>query len=444
MNTTTPAGRGKQSFPSRRWLVACLCLLASFSQAADNWPQYRGPDGDGKSSSRNLPLTWSETNNVKWKTPIHGRAWSSPVIWDNQVWLTTATEDGTQLFAVCVDRDSGKIVHDLKLFTVEKPQFAHKFNTYGSPTPVIEADRVYVTFGSPGTACLDTKTGRVLWQRRDLECNHYRGAGSSPILVGDLLIMSYDGSDHQFIIALNKQTGATVWRQERSIDFKDLLPNGKPEAEGDWRKAYATPHLATLDGQPTLLSQGAKAFYAYEPKTGRELWRVEERSSHSGSARPSIGHGLIFLNTGWSSGQILALRPGRNGEVIDANSNTTATATLQVVWKNKRNVPKKPSLQLVDDLLYSIDDGGMAACLDAKTGTEVWRERVGGNYSASPLYADGKLYFFSEEGKTTVLEAGRQFKKLAENTLADGFMASPAAAGKALYLRTKSALYRIE
>lgn len=381
---------------------------------------------------------------MKWKTPIHGRAWSSPVILGNQVWLTTATEDGRELFAICVDRDSGKIVHDLKLFEVEKPQFAHKFNTYGSPTPVIEQGRVYITFGSPGTACLDTGNGKVLWQRRDIVCNHFRGAGSSPILFGDLLIMNYDGSDHQFILALDKKTGRTVWEQKRSIDFKDLGPDGKPEADGDWRKAFATPHLAMLDGQPVVLSQGAKAVYAYEPKLGRELWRVEERTSHSGSTRPVVGHGLVFVNSGWSSGQILALRPGRNGEVIDANSDVLTNGPLQLAWKTKRNVPKKPSLQLVDDLLFSIDDGGVASCLDATTGVEVWRERIGGNYSASPLVSGNRLYFFSEEGKATVVAASRKFEKLAESSLADGFMASPAAGGEALYLRTKSALYRIE
>jgi outer membrane protein assembly factor BamB len=286
----------------------------------------------------------------------------------------------------------------------------------------------------------------VLWERRDFVCNHYRGAGSSPILHGDLLLMNFDGSDHQFVVALDKRSGKTVWRKERSIDFKDLDADGKPQTEGDLRKAFATPQVATLDGRTALISQGAKATYAYDPLTGEELWRVEERTSHSGGTRPLVGFGMIFVPTGWSQGQILAIKPGKSGEVIDANSDATggANGRLQIAWKTKRNTPKKPSLLLADDLLFGIDDGGVAACLEAKTGTEVWRERVGGNYSASPICAEGRIYLFSEEGKTTVIEAGRQFKVLSENKLADGFMASPAVAGKAFFLRTKTNLYRIE
>jgi outer membrane protein assembly factor BamB len=424
-----------------------FCLLATLVLGRGqevNWPQFRGPRGDGTTLNAPLPFHWSETQNVKWKTPIHGRAWSSPVIWGSQVWLTTATEDGTQLFAVCVDRESGKILHDLKLFEIEKPQFAHKFNTYGSPTPVIEAGRVYVTFGSPGTACLDTQSGRKLWERRDFICNHYRGAGSSPILHSNLFIVNFDGSDRQYVVALDKLTGRTAWERKRSIDFQDLDTDGQPMTEGDLRKAFATCHVAALEGVPTLLSQGAKAMYAYDPLTGEEFWRVEERQNHSGSARPVAGEGLVFVASGWANGQVLAIRPGRKGEVVDANSPTNLTSQLQVVWKSKRNTPKKPSLLLKDGLLFGIDDNGVATCWDARTGATLWNERVGGNHSSSPILGAGRVYFFSEEGRSVVIEAGRQFKKLAENTLDGGFMASPAVTGSALILRTKTHLYRIQ
>jgi outer membrane protein assembly factor BamB len=427
-----------------RLLAVVVC--ASSLRANEVWPQFRGPDGDGLSDSTALPLRWSETENVKWKTPVHGKAWSSPVVWGGQVWLTTATEDGHELFVVGADRESGRIIRDQKLFEVEKPQFCHQFNSYASPTPVVEEGRIYVTFGSPGTACVDTRTGKVLWERRDFICNHYRGAGSSPILYGDLLIMNFDGSDHQFAVALDKRTGTTVWRTERSIDFQDLGPDGKPQTEGDLRKAFSTPHVGMLEGKPVLISSGAKAHYAYDPLTGEELWRVEERTSHSAGTRPVIGRGLIFIPTGWSTGELLAIHPGNKGEVIDANAAAPDNpgSALRVVWKSKRNVPKKPSLLAVGDLLFSIEDGGVAGCLDAKTGAEVWRERVGGNYSASPVAAEGRIYFLSEEGKATVIAAGREFHVLAENKLDGGFMASPAIAGKALFLRTRTHLYRIE
>jgi outer membrane protein assembly factor BamB len=214
--------------------------------------------------------------------------------------------------------------------------------------------------------------------------------------------------------------------------------------EGDLRKGFATCHVSDLEGRPTLLSQGSKALYACEPLTGDELWRVEERQNHSASTRPVVGHGMVFVPSGWASGQVLAIRPGKKGEIVDANAAPPPPMQLQVVWKARRNVPKKPSLTLVGDLLYGLDDNGVATCWEAKTGQVVWNERIGGNYSASPLAAEGRLYFFSEEGKTTVVAAGREFRKLAENHLEAGFMASPAVSGKALFLRTKTHLYRIE
>lgn len=430
-----PAGDYPRELKMTTMLAALLLMLASLTGQADgHWPQFRGPDGNGHSAARDLPLNWSETQNVVWKTPIHGRGWSSPVIYGGQVWLTTATADGRQLYALCLDRETGRVLRELKLFDVARPQYVHPFNTYASPTPVIEPGRVYVTFGSAGTACIDTKSFRVIWERRDIECNHFRGAGSSPILYRDLLVMNFDGSDHQFVMALDKRTGKTIWRTERSIDFQDLGPDGKPAAEGDLRKAFATPHVTLVNGRPELISLGAKAAYAYDPLTGRELWRVEERGQHSASTRPVIGHGLIFYPTGFSNGQLLAVRLGGSGLITDTH----------VAWRVKRGVSNKPSILLIDDLIYMISDTGIASCVEAKTGELVWQQRVGGEYSASPVYADGRVWLFSEEGKTTVIQPGRKFALLAENQLGDGFLASPAIAGRAFYLRTRTHLYRVE
>jgi len=420
----------QSKIPSVLLLSVCGGLLAG----AEHWPQFRGPDGTGHSDGRGLPLQWSETKNVVWKTPIHDRGWSSPVIYGKQIWLTSSTKDGRELFVFCVDRDTGKIVKEWKLFDVAQPQFAHAFNTHASPTPAIEAGRVYITFGAAGTAAIDTKTFRVIWERRDIECNHFRGAGSSPVIFRNLLLMHYDGSDKQFVVALDKRTGKTVWETKRSIDFQDLDKNGKPAADGDLRKAFATPHVIQVNGRWEMISLGAKAAYSYDPMTGKELWRVEERAQHSASTRPVVGHGMIFFPTGFSAGQLLAVRTGGQGLITDTH----------VAWRVKRGVSNKPSILLVDDLIYMIGDTGIASCIDAKTGEQVWQNRIGGEYSASPVYADGKLWFFSEDGKTTVLKPGRVFEQLGENKLDEGFLASPAIAGKAFFLRTRTHLYRIE
>lgn len=413
-------------------LVVTLLFAAAIRMEAQ-WPQFRGPEGTGIAPGHDPPLSWSEEKNIRWKTPVHGKAWSSPVVLEGQVWVTTATEDGRELSALSLDVETGKILRDLKLFQVEKPQYAHPFNSYASPTPVIEPGRVYVTFGSPGTAAIDTRSGKVLWERRDLECNHFRGAGSSPIIFGDLLIMHFDGSDRQYLVGLDKRTGKTVWHTDRSIDFQDLGPDGKPQAEGDYRKAFSTPHVVMSGGEPVLVSIGSKAIYGYDPRTGQERWRLEDRSAHSGSTRPVPGHGLIFYPTGFPTGQLLAIRLAPNGD-----------AAPDVVWKVTRGVPNKPSVLLVGDLLFMINDVGIVSCVEARTGAPVWTSRIPGTYSASPVAAGARVYFFSEDGKTTVIDAGREFKVLAENLLGDGFMASPALTGDALVVRSRTHVYRIE
>jgi outer membrane protein assembly factor BamB len=417
-----------------RKLIVLAALLLMTASVRAQWPQFRGPEGTGHTAAAKLPLTWAEDKNVRWKTAIHGRAWSSPVILDNQIWMTTATPDGRELFAVAVDPASGKVLFDLKLFDVEKPQYAHPFNTYASPTPALERGRAYVTFGSPGTAAIDTKTGKKLWERRDFVCNHFRGAGSSPVIFENLLLMHFDGSDHQFVVALDKKTGKTVWQTERSVDFQDLGPDGKPKAEGDFRKGFATPQVIAVGGRQVMISIGSKAVYAYDPRTGKELWKVVERGSHSPGTRPVAGHGLVYVPTGFDASQLLAIRPDGSGDV---------TAT-HVAWRVTRSVPQKPSILLVGDLIILVNDTGVVSAVDAKTGENIWRARVDGTYSASPIVSGGRVYTFNEDGKTTVFEAGREFKVLAENFLEDGFMASPAVAGNALFLRTRTHLYRIE
>ena len=417
-----------------RIFTLCSLVAVTFVHADTNWPEFRGPRGDGSSDSKGLAVEMGEGKNVKWKTPVAGKAWSSPVVWGKSVWATTATEDGKQLGIVRLDLETGKTVLDQKLFEVAEPQFCHKFNSYGSPTPAIEEGRIYVSFGSPGIAALDTANGKVLWERRDFVCNHFRGAGSSPVLWKNLLILPFDGSDAQFIVALDKATGKTVWKVDRSIDFKDIQPDGKPEAEGDWRKGFATPQVTEFAGKPMLISSGAKAHYGYEPATGKELWRFEERGAHSAASRPVVGDGLAFIPVGFGKKQVLAIKLGGSG-LLDESA---------IAWRSLKSAPNKPSVCYDGKRIFTVDDNGMAGAINAKTGEDLWRERIGGNYSASPLLAEGRVYFFSEEGKVTVCAADDKFAKLGEGKFDDGFMASPAVTGKSLIVRTKTAIYRVE
>ncbi|MEO6742180.1 MAG: PQQ-binding-like beta-propeller repeat protein [Chthoniobacteraceae bacterium] len=419
---------------STKFLLAAALLTFNL-HAEENWPQFRGPNGDGRSDAKSLPTELGEGVHVKWKTPTHGKAWSSPVIWGNEIWLTTATEDGKELGVMAFDKTTGKVLHDKVLFKVAEPQFCHKFNSYASPTPVIEDGKLYASWGAPAIACIDTKTCAVLWERRDFVCNHFRGAGSSPIIWNGLMFYPFDGSDHQFIVALDKKTGKTVWEDKRSVDYKDLQPDGKPEADGDWRKAFGTPHVIEWKGKPLLLSSGAKAHYAYEPATGKEVWRFGQEGVHSASSRPVIGHGMWFLTPGFGKkNQMMALKLGGSGELDESS----------VAWRAAKAAPTKPSLLLDGDYIYAVDDKGIAWCIEAKTGEVKWSERIGGDYSASPLLAGGKLYFFSENGVVTVVAAAPEFKKLGGGKFDDGFMAAPAVSGKALFLRTRTALYRVE
>lgn len=420
-----------------RVFVVCCLLAGALLPAHADWPEFRGPAGDGHAAGKQpagLPLHWSETENVKWKTEIPFRGWSTPVVLGGQVWLTTATPDGHDFYALCVDAATGKIRLNEKLFHADNPEpLGNPVNCYASPSPAIEPGRVYISFGSYGTACLDTATGKPIWERRDIPCRHYRGPGSSVFLFENLVILTMDGVDQQYVIALDKKTGRTVWKTDRTADWGDLGADGKPMAEGDLRKAYSTPIVAQVGGRPLLFSVGAKAAYAYDARTGKEIWKVRH-AGYSAAPRPVYANGLVFFDTALGRTELLAVRTDGQGDVTNTN----------IAWRTGANVPHTPSPIIVDDLLYMVSDGGALSCLETATGKVVWREQIGGNYAASPIYADGRLYFFNQQGKGTVIKPGRTFEVLATNTLDGGFMASPAVDGKALILRTKTHLYRVE
>ena len=429
-------------------LLLAFALVAPAALAEEYWSQYRGPHGDGTSSAKGLPTTWSETEHVKWKTPFSSKewkAWSSPVVWKDQIWFTNAppfkageapksssgepatVDEPTKLYAVCLDLVSGKIVHNIKVFDIPRPQFCIERNSYASSTPCIEEGRVYVHFGAHGTACLDTATGKPIWSRQDLKCDHFRGAASSPILWQDLLILTFDGFDYQYLTALSKKTGETVWRTDRKFDYGT--------DNGDAMKAYSTPQVVDTGKRLELVSPSAGATAAYDPRTGKELWRVKSMGMNS-ACRPTIGNGMAFISTADGGMQFFAVELGGNGDVTSSN----------VVWKQPKGAPRYSSPLFVDGLLYTGNEKGIAYCLDPETGELVWDEKkLGGLFMSSPIYADGKLYFFSEEGTCHVLAPGRQFKLLATNTLTGGrIMASPAVAGRSLIVRTTDGVYRIE
>lgn len=410
-------------------LLIAFSFFVSHLFAEENWHSFRGPFANGHAAATNLPKVWSESKNIKWKTAIHGRGWSSPVIWKNQIWLTTATEEGKEHFAICVDRTTGKVIFDIKLFDVKEPRKIHSTNSYASCTPVIEEGRVYIHFGSYGTACLDTKNGKTIWKRNDLPCNHFRGPGSSPILHEEMLLIHYDGFDYQYIVALDKKSGKTLWKKNRNVDHGT--------DNGDLMKAYGTPLLIDVNGKQQLISPAAHATLGLNPKTGNEIWRVTY-GEHSVASRPLYNNGLLYLTTGFSKSTLMVVKPIGKGDMTKSH----------VVWKATKSIPSKPSLLIVDDLLYMVHDRGVASCFEAATGKKVWQHRLKGRFSSSPLYADGRIYFCNHDGKTVVIAPGRKFKQLAVNQLGkekdDGFRASPAAMGNAIYLRNVHYLYRIE
>jgi outer membrane protein assembly factor BamB len=358
---------------------------------------------------------------------------------DGQVWLTTATEDGHEFFVLALDADTGDVLHHKKLFHCKKPEpLGNAVNSYATPSPAIERGRVYVHFGSYGTACLDTATGAVLWKRDDLPCRHYRGPASSVVLFENLVILTFDGADLQYVAALDKATGDTVWKTERDVEWNDQHvtgPNAGPILEGDHRKAHSTPLIITAqDGRPQMLSGGAKAAFSYNPRDGSELWRIEF-DDFSIAPRPLYEDGIAYLVTGITHPELWAIRTAGRGNL---------TFTDHVLWRLKSRVAKTASPLLIDGLIYMVSDDGVVNCIDAANGEPVRQERIGGRFAASPIYGDGRIYFCDQDGETTIVRPGRAFEVLAKNTLDDGCLASPAVDGKALLLRTKSHLYRIE
>ncbi|MCX6928608.1 MAG: PQQ-binding-like beta-propeller repeat protein [Verrucomicrobia bacterium] len=420
-------------------VVLATLLMAGKGEAAKDWPQFRGPRGDGSATTKNLPLVWSKTNNIAWKSPVPGRGRSSPVVLDDHIWLTLAIEQGAlrtrigpddmqtaehiTLKAVCLDRSSGKIVWESTLFEVDKPAPVHWLNSWATPTPVVEPGRLYCDFGTFGTACVDSQTGQVLWQKR-LALDHQVGPGSSPVLWQNLLLLVRDGRDAQYVTALDKKTGQTVWKTDRP-------PIDTPST--DLRKAFSTPLLIQSGGHTQMIAPTAHWIVSYDPGTGKEFWRARHGQGFSFGSCPVFGKGMAFFSTGCFKAQLWAIR-------VDGEGDVTST---HIAWKCPRQVPVMSSPVLAGSELYWVSDDGMASCADAQSGAVHWQERLGGTYLASPLYAAGRIYFFGMDGKTTVVKAGKQFERLAENFVQGPLVATPALLDQSIFLRTDTHLYRI-
>jgi outer membrane protein assembly factor BamB len=402
------------------WAAIVLGLSAIASHAlADQWPEFRGPTGQGHSAEHGVPLEWSESRNVMWKVPVAGAGWSSPVVAAGRVWLTTALDagGGVSLRTIAFDEKTGREVVNVELFRVDRPGAINPKNSRASPSPIVDRDRVYVHFGRDGTAALTT-SGEIVWRTR-LEYDSQHGSGGSPALYRNLLIVNCDGNGGEaFVAALNTRTGKVQWKTSR-----------RQPAD----QAYSTPLVIRVGDRDEVVSIGAFRATAYEPMTGKEIWRVEYADGFSNVPRPVYAQGLVYIATGFNQPTLLAVRPDGQGDVTKTH----------VAWTLRRAAPLTPSPIAVEDALYLVNDGGIASCLDAKTGEVRWQHRLGGGYSASPVYADGRLYFLSEDGVTTVVEPAAEFHEIARNQLDGATLASIAVANRSIFIRTATHLYRI-
>ena len=407
---------------SRSTLAFCLpalVLLFGFSVVKSqdkNWTHFRGSSLDGISFAENIPVN-IDSSDIKWKTRIHDNGYSSPVVYDNQIWVTTSKADGKELYAVCTDFESGKIIYDIKVFTPDDVEGKHSINTYASPTPCIEKGFVYVHYGSMGTACINTTNGSIVWKRNDLKCKHVQGPGSSPVIYKNLLILHFEGVDVRYIVALEKSTGKLIWKSDRPAEPYEALPE-------IGRKAYITPVILKVKGHDMLISNGSAVCIAYDPTTGKEIWRVVD-GGESTISMPFTENGIVYWYAGFMVDgegrkytELLAVNPDGIGDITSKN----------VFWKKRDEQSQNQLLTPVikDGLIYTVTTRNNLMCIDAQTGEEIWTTRLKADYNASPVFANGNIWFFSVKGEVLIIKPGRKFEVVARNQMDSGIWATPA------------------
>jgi outer membrane protein assembly factor BamB len=412
-----------------RNVLSALALLA-FAGAGlageSEWPQFRGPTGQGLSTAVNVPIEWNADSHIAWKTELPGHGWSSPVLSHGKLYLTAAVPDAGSsdltLHTLCLDPNDGKILWDTEVFRPDPSLTAamHKKNSPASGTPIVTADRLYVHFGHMGTASLDL-SGKIIWTQNQLAYAPVHGNGGSPILLGDELIFSCDGQVDPFVAALDAKTGAIRWKTLRNSNARKKF-------------SFSTPLAITVGGATEVISPGSGFVGAYDPRDGRELWRVNYGEGYSVVPRPVYSHGLLFLSSGFDAPVLHAIKPeGASGDASSTN----------IAWTQRKGAPHTPSTIVVGDEIYFVSDGGVATCADAVTGKTYWSERLGGDFSASPIAAEGRIYFQNEIGTGFVIKAGTTYELLSKNELGERSLASYAVADGALFIRTDGHLWKV-
>jgi outer membrane protein assembly factor BamB len=417
-----------------RRVPAVLCCLALFAPTgstarAEDWPRFRGPTGQGISGEKDVPLEWDEGTNVAWRTPIPGEGWSSPVVWGDRVFVTSASDGGATCHVICVDAKTGKIVWDTPVMKQETKR-KEGMNSYATPTPATDGKRVYAVFGGGGFAAVNVADGRVAWTNTDYPFYSQHGLGASPIVHGGLVIMPFDGSSE----GENKQVGWKIpWEAARVVALDAETGKERWAAKrGLSRISHMTPIVLDVGGSPQLVSPAGDVVQGFDLKTGERIWSVYSQGEGV-TPSPVAGDGLLFTSSGFEAETIRAVKldPGAKGDLTKTH----------IAWEQKRAVPTRPSFVYHGGLLFSLKENGIALCLDGKTGEVVWQERLDANFSASPVYAAGRIYFLAENGETTVIEAGRSFKELAVNPLPGHFQASPAISNGRIFVRSDKELF---